>query len=96
MRYELARSRKGSGDSRGIGDTLHSGRRNNQSFWLQSASTHILGTGGTQAELTLLVTAPPFDAFPVNTIDLGKFRQVLASKSALFIDFIGKVMCPGR
>jgi hypothetical protein len=73
MRYELARSRKGSGDSRGIGDT-----------------------GGTQAELTLLVTAPPFDAFPVNTIDLGKFRQVLASKSALFIDFIGKVMCPGR
>lgn len=39
-----------------------------------------------QAELTQLVAVPPFDTFPVDTIDLGEFRQVVVSKSALILD----------
>jgi len=39
-----------------------------------------------QAELTQLFTAPPFDSFHVATIDLGEFRHVVESKSALIFD----------
>ncbi|MGA2410466.1 MAG: rhodanese-like domain-containing protein [Candidatus Binataceae bacterium] len=39
-----------------------------------------------QAELSQLVSAPPFDSFPVDTISLDQFRQADSDKSVLILD----------
>jgi rhodanese-related sulfurtransferase len=39
-----------------------------------------------QEELSQLVAAPPFDSFPVDTIDLGQFQQAVNDKSVLILD----------
>jgi rhodanese-related sulfurtransferase len=39
-----------------------------------------------QAELTELVSGPPLQSFPVSTIDLGQFRQIVHDKSELILD----------
>jgi len=39
-----------------------------------------------QAELTRLVTAPPFESFPVDTIGLEEFRSAVETKDDLIID----------
>jgi rhodanese-related sulfurtransferase len=39
-----------------------------------------------QAELAQLVAAPPFDSFPVDTINLEQFRAAVDDKSVLILD----------
>jgi rhodanese-related sulfurtransferase len=39
-----------------------------------------------QAELAELVSGPPLDSFPVSTISLDEFRQIVQSKSELILD----------
>src|SRR5271163_3947668 len=39
-----------------------------------------------QAELSQLVAAPPFDSFPVDTIDLSQFQQAVDDKTVLILD----------
>jgi len=39
-----------------------------------------------QTELTHLVTAPPFESFPVETVGLNEFRSAVESKDDLVID----------
>ena len=39
-----------------------------------------------QAELAQLVSAPPFDSFPVDTISLDQFRQADNDQSVLILD----------
>jgi rhodanese-related sulfurtransferase len=39
-----------------------------------------------QRELSLLVQAPPFDSFPVDTIGLNQFQQAVKDKSVLILD----------
>lgn len=53
------------------------------------------------AELTTLVSAPPFKIAPAATVGLDKFRSAVESKSALILDarpsvFFEQDMCPGR
>lgn len=39
-----------------------------------------------QAELRQLINAPPFDSFPVETIDLDQFQQAVNDKSMMILD----------
>jgi rhodanese-related sulfurtransferase len=39
-----------------------------------------------QAELAQLVAAPPFDSFPVDTIDLRQFQQAVNDQHVLILD----------
>ena len=53
-----------------------------------------------QAQLAELVAAPPFESFPVQTIDLDEFHRAVDDKSAVILDarsqvFYGQGHAPG-